>query len=204
MSFFLDTILLFFSISNFSNTSASLTRDLCRPDQRDALLEFKSKFELHNPPDILDEYLHGYLIPADVTSYPRTESWGNNSDCCNWDGITCDANSGEVIGLDLSFSCLHGHFKPNSSLFRLPHLRNLNLAYINVNASPIPIGLNKFIGLERLNLSHSLFFGQISNRVCSSDQVGVSRSFFFFYVFSKSLIHWKAISQSTCTELDKP
>ncbi|KAH0934522.1 hypothetical protein HID58_011639, partial [Brassica napus] len=143
----------------FLYSSASLT--LCRPDQRDALLEFKSEFELGNPPEFLDELLHDYLVPVNVTSYPKTKSWANNSDCCQWDGITCDANSGMVTGVDLSYSSLHGHFKLNSSLFVLRQLRNLNLAYNDFNASPIPSGFNKLMGLERLNLSHSWFSGQI-------------------------------------------
>ncbi|WZY84222.1 hypothetical protein YC2023_030606 [Brassica napus] len=155
----MSLFLFFSSISSFLYSSASLT--LCRPDQRDALLEFKSEFELGNPPEFLDELLHDYLVPVNVTSYPKTKSWANNSDCCQWDGITCDANSGMVTGVDLSYSSLHGHFKLNSSLFVLRQLRNLNLAYNDFNASPIPSGFNKLMGLERLNLSHSWFSGQI-------------------------------------------
>ncbi|CAN6997711.1 unnamed protein product, partial [Brassica oleracea var. botrytis] len=121
----------------------------------DALLEFKSEFELRNPPEFLDEFIYDYLVPVDVNS------WANSSDCCYWDGITCDVTSGVVIGVDLTFSCLHGHFKPNSSLFGLRHLQDLNLAYNDFNASPIPSGFNKLMGLRRLNLSHSWFSGQI-------------------------------------------
>ncbi|XP_013658306.1 receptor-like protein 6 [Brassica napus] len=149
----MSLFLLFSSISSFLYTCASLT--YCRPDQRDALLEFKSEFELRNPPEFLDEFIYDYLVPVDVNS------WANSSDCCYWDGITCDVTSGVVIGVDLTFSCLHGHFKPNSSLFGLRHLQDLNLAYNDFNASPIPSGFNKLMGLRRLNLSHSWFSGQI-------------------------------------------
>ncbi|KAL0643503.1 hypothetical protein Bca4012_041793 [Brassica carinata] len=95
-----------------------------------------------------------------VTSYPKTESWENSStDCCNWDGVTCDTESGKVIGLDLSCSCLHGQLEPNSSLFSLKHLTSLNLAYTNFTLSPIPDKFNNLMLLETLNLSVSSLKG---------------------------------------------
>ncbi|XP_024014963.1 probably inactive leucine-rich repeat receptor-like protein kinase At3g28040, partial [Eutrema salsugineum] len=157
----------------------------CLPNQRDALLEFKNEFELRNPPKFLNEsILDGSLTWADATSYPKTKSWANKSDCCSWDGITCDAKSGEVIGIDLSCSCLYGHFKPNSSLFRLRQLRNLNLAYNNFNASPVPTRLNKLMELERLNFSHSSFSGQIPPEILHLTKLvslDLSSSFTFFF-----------------------
>ncbi|KAG2266700.1 hypothetical protein Bca52824_073779 [Brassica carinata] len=97
-----------------------------------------------------------------VTSYPKTQSWANSSsDCCNWEGITCDTKSGKVIGLDLSCSCLHGRLEPNSSLFRLQHLKSLNLAYNNFTLSPISDKFNKLIWLETLNLSESSLKGHV-------------------------------------------
>nr|VDC71815.1 unnamed protein product [Brassica rapa] len=153
--------LLFFSISSFSYTSASLTH--CHPDQRDALLEFKNEFELRKPPEFFEEITQGDWTWVNVSSYPKTKSWENNTDCCYWDGITCD--SGVVIGLDLSCSCLHGSFKPNSSLFRLRHLWNLNLAYNDFNASSIPTRINELMGLQRLNLSYTSFSGKIPTEI---------------------------------------
>ncbi|AAG34245.1 Receptor-like protein 6 [Arabidopsis thaliana] len=158
MSFFLRTIVLLFSTSSFCNTFASLTQDSCHPDQRDALLEFKNEFKIWYPNGFLD--IDGVLM--DVTSYPKTKSWTKNSDCCYWDGITCDTKSGKVTGLDLSCSCLHGRLEPNSSLFRLQHLQSVNLAYNNFTNSPIPAEFSKFMRLERLNLSRSSFSGHIS------------------------------------------
>nr|AAF99807.1 T2E6.1 [Arabidopsis thaliana] len=49
--------------------------------------------------------------------------------------MACDAKSGKVIGLDLSDDFLHGKLKSNSSLFRLRHLRDLNLGYNNFSVS---------------------------------------------------------------------
>lgn len=65
-------------------------------------------------------------------------------------GMACDAKSGKVIGLDLSDDFLHGKLKSNSSLFRLRHLRDLNLGYNNFSGSPIPAQFDKLVGLEML------------------------------------------------------
>ncbi|XP_018442508.2 receptor-like protein 6 [Raphanus sativus] len=161
LSFLLRTIvLLLFSVSNFVSNSASLMPDLCHPDERDVLLQLKTEFKIVKPYHFYDRY--GYLI----TSYPKTESWGNSSaDCCNWDGVTCDIKSGKVIGLDLKLSCLYGRLESNSSIFRLKHLTSLNLAYNNFTLSPIPAKFNNLILLETLNLSQSSLEGLIPREI---------------------------------------
>ncbi|XLR29850.1 hypothetical protein S83_057750, partial [Arachis hypogaea] len=58
-----------------------------------------------------------------------------------WDGVTCDTTSGHVIGLDLSCSMLEGQFHPNSTLFHLTHLQQLNLAFNYFSNSPIYSGI---------------------------------------------------------------
>ncbi|CAN6970784.1 unnamed protein product [Brassica rapa subsp. trilocularis] len=162
-SFFLRTIvLLLFSISNVFRNFASLTPDMCHPDQRDILLELKTEFKIQKP----DEFYDRYGSQKNVTSYPKTESWVNSStDCCNWDGVTCNTESGKVIGLDLSCSCLYGRLEPNSSLFRLKHLTSLNLAFNNFTFSPIPDKFNNLILLETLNLSGSSLKGHIPKEI---------------------------------------
>ncbi|KAG5626251.1 hypothetical protein H5410_011469 [Solanum commersonii] len=53
---------------------------------------------------------------------PKTASWNSTSmDCCRWGGVTCNSFTGQVIGLDLSYSRLEGAIHPNSSLFQLRH-----------------------------------------------------------------------------------
>ena len=70
---------LFSFISNFGDTYAGPTKQLCRPEQRDVLLEFKNEFEIPNSHD----------------SFPLSmKSWRYNRDCCDWDGITCDPKCG--------------------------------------------------------------------------------------------------------------
>ncbi|KAM3731220.1 hypothetical protein ACB098_12G146400 [Castanea mollissima] len=105
--------------------------------------------------------------------YPKTESWqleGRNS-CCSWAGIECDHDSGHVIGLDLSTSCLYGSINSSSSLFRLVHLRMLNLANNHFNYSLIPSRIGHLSSLVYLNLSNSFFSGQIPFEVSQLSQL---------------------------------
>ncbi|CAA7028735.1 unnamed protein product [Microthlaspi erraticum] len=185
LSFFLRTIvLLLFSILNLFNTFASLTPDLCHQDQRDTLLDFKNELKIQKPDEVLD--FEGY--PMNVTSYPKTDSWTNtNSDCCNWEGVTCDTSSGKVIGLDLSCSCLHGRLEPNTSLFRLQHLQTLNLAYNNFTFSPFPAKFHKLVSLQRLNLSQTSLTGQIPTEILQLTSL-VSLDLSSSFSFSPSLL----------------
>ncbi|CBI17001.3 unnamed protein product, partial [Vitis vinifera] len=100
-----------------------------------------------------------------ITSYPKTESWKKGSDCCSWDGVTCDWVTGHIIGLDLSCSWLFGIIHSNSTLFLLPHLRRLNLAFNDFNYSSVSIGFGRFSSLMHLNLSYSLFSGKIAPEI---------------------------------------
>ncbi|KAA8535132.1 hypothetical protein F0562_030135 [Nyssa sinensis] len=93
------------------------------------------------------------------------ESWDETTNCCSWDGVKCDKESGHVIGLDLSCSWLYGTIHPNSSLFSLPHLQSLNLAFNFFNNSPISSAFSRFTGLTHLNLSSSGFSGKISSKI---------------------------------------
>nr|XP_015886257.1 receptor-like protein 32 [Ziziphus jujuba var. spinosa] len=91
--------------------------------------------------------------------YPKVESWAiqeeNTSDCCSWDGVKCDQQSGNVIELDLSSSCLYGSVNSSSTLLRLSHPRSLNLAYNHFNYSPIPYAMG--------NLSSAYFLANFSS-----------------------------------------
>ncbi|GFZ21191.1 receptor like protein 7 [Actinidia rufa] len=93
-------------------------------------------------------------------------SWNESAtDCCLWDGVTCDELTGHVIGLDLSCGQLYGTFDANSSLFQLPHLQRLNLAYNDFNSSRIPYAFGSFANLTHLNLSNSWFSGAIPSKI---------------------------------------
>ncbi|KAF2318903.1 hypothetical protein GH714_011568 [Hevea brasiliensis] len=93
--------------------------------------------------------------------YPKTESWKEDTDCCLWDGVTCNIDTGNVIGLDLSSSLLYGTIHSNNSLFFLPHLQKLDLSNNDFNHSQIVPQFGHFFNLTFLNLSSSVFAGQI-------------------------------------------
>ncbi|XP_031256068.1 receptor-like protein Cf-9 homolog [Pistacia vera] len=131
---------------------------LCSHDQSSALLQFKQLFSLKklSPSSACDK-----MVP----SYSKLMSWKEDKDCCLWDGVTCDTVTGHVIELDLSCSWLYGSIPSNSSLFFLPHLRRLNLAFNNFNSSQISSAFNKFPSLRLLNLSSSNFHGQLPSEI---------------------------------------
>ncbi|PNX78921.1 receptor-like protein kinase, partial [Trifolium pratense] len=60
------------------------------------------------------------------------------TDCCSWDGIQCDEHTNQVIHIDLRSCQLYGRMDANSSLFRLVHLRVLDLSDNDFNYSQIP------------------------------------------------------------------
>ncbi|PWA96368.1 Leucine-rich repeat-containing protein [Artemisia annua] len=89
-------------------------------------------------------------------------NWNTSTDCCNWNGVSCDFSTGDVIGLDVSCGMLKGTIHPNSSLFNLPHLQTLNLAFNDFDGSRIPHEIGRFSNsLTHLNLSHCSFSGQV-------------------------------------------
>ncbi|MBA0824273.1 hypothetical protein Goarm_020951, partial [Gossypium armourianum] len=113
----------------------------CQSDQRQLLLEFKSSFN------------------STFTSPGKMMKWNQTSDCCSWDGVSCD-DGGHVIGLDLSNGIIVGAIDNSSSLFRLQHLQRLNLAF-NLFINAFSTGFEKLENLSYLNLSNAGFTGQI-------------------------------------------
>ncbi|XWS51772.1 hypothetical protein CRYUN_Cryun11dG0011800 [Craigia yunnanensis] len=98
---------------------------------------------------------------ACTKSYPKIDSWKEGIDCCSWDGVTCDNKKGQVIGLDLSCSWLYGTITSNNSLFHLPHLQKLNLAFNDFNNSKMSSEFGRFASLVYLSLSNTFFSRQV-------------------------------------------
>ncbi|XP_060672734.1 receptor-like protein 6 [Ziziphus jujuba] len=96
-------------------------------------------------------------------AYPKVSSWRleGNRDCCSWNGVECDDDTGRVVALDLSSSFLHGSINSTSTLFNLTQLQRLNLADNDFNFSHIPSAMGHLSRLTYLNLSHSSFCGQV-------------------------------------------
>ncbi|XP_062015433.1 receptor-like protein 53 [Rosa rugosa] len=108
------------------------TQTLCHDDERSALLQFKASFTVNKS------------ASQDPFAYPKVAYWGRlegdpqRSNCCSWDGVECNHDSGHVIGLDLASSYLHGSINSNSSLFQLVQLQRLDLSDNNFSYSQIP------------------------------------------------------------------
>ncbi|KAK6270143.1 hypothetical protein POUND7_007248 [Theobroma cacao] len=148
-------VLLYFQL-HFSLSFPSLSLHsphLCLPEQRAALLEFKNTISL-------------YDYCGTFSSYPRTNSWNESSDCCSWDGVSCHMVTGHVIGINLSNSCLYGTLPANSSLFHLQRLQWLDLSFNYLDGSLLEnSSLFQLQGLQRLNLAHNNFNGSISSQL---------------------------------------
>uniref|UniRef100_A0A6N2K8W1 Leucine-rich repeat-containing N-terminal plant-type domain-containing protein n=1 Tax=Salix viminalis TaxID=40686 RepID=A0A6N2K8W1_SALVM len=143
-------LLLFFHL-RACHSSPSI-HPLCHDEESHALLQFKQSLAINES------------TSSDPSAYPKVASWkvdGESRDCCSWDGVECDMDSGHVISLDLSSICLYGSIDSNSTLFHLVHLGRLNLADNDFNNSEIPSEIRNLPRLFDLNLSMSVFSGQI-------------------------------------------
>ncbi|XP_022767790.1 receptor-like protein 12 [Durio zibethinus] len=117
----------------------------CQSDQRQLLLKLKRSLN--------------------STSLGKLVKWNHTTDCCSWDGVSCD-EGGRVIGLNLSNQSISGAIENSSSLFSLKHLQRLDLSY-NRLSSAFPSGFDKFANLSYLNLSNAGFKGQIPAEISS-------------------------------------
>jgi uncharacterized protein YjbI with pentapeptide repeats len=152
--FYLSLLLYSQLTSSSSSSFSSPSTLICSQYQSSALLQFKHLFSFTQEASSDCEEVGQH-------SYPKMENWKEGTDCCSWDGVTCDRVRGDVIGLDLSCSRLDGTIPYNSSLFLLTRLQLLNLAFNDFYSSPISSGFGQFSRLRYLNLSHSYFFGQV-------------------------------------------
>ncbi|XP_031276222.1 receptor-like protein 9DC3 [Pistacia vera] len=151
--FLLDLNFQVISSSPYNSSSRSIK--LCSPEQSSALLHFKSTLKIHS---------YSYYL-CEEYYYPKIDSWKEGSDCCSWDGVTCDSYTGHVIGLELSLSGIHGTINDNSSLFLLRNLQKLKLACNNFGESIISSKFGQFTKLTHLNLSSSGFHGLVPTEI---------------------------------------
>ncbi|XP_045830479.1 receptor-like protein 7 isoform X2 [Trifolium pratense] len=137
----------------------SYTYSLCNHHDNFALLQFKNSFVVNTSsnPDTMDTLCTSFSF--------KTESWQNITDCCEWDGVTCDTVSDYVIGLDLSCNNLKGELPPNSTIFQIRHLQQLNLAFNDFSWSSMHVGIGDLVNLTHLNLSNCYLSGNIPSTI---------------------------------------
>ncbi|XP_039160934.1 receptor-like protein 7 [Eucalyptus grandis] len=116
-------------------------KPLCLEDEKSALLQFKERYDI-----------------------AKTLSWKISQDCCSWEGIECDENTGHVIVLNLGSSSLYGSIDNNSTLFQLTHLEKLILSD-NHFYSQIPSRVGDLSRLTHLDLSASVYSGQVPTEI---------------------------------------
>ncbi|BAU02065.1 Receptor like protein [Vigna angularis] len=117
----------------------------CRENERQALLNFKQSL---------------------INHYGRLSTWTdhqNNTDCCNWEGIQCNHQTGQVILLDLrGLDTLYLTGAINlTSLIPLQYIQHLDLSNNDFMWTHIPQAIGSFTNLQYLNFSISEFSGII-------------------------------------------
>ncbi|KAH7677931.1 Leucine-rich repeat protein [Dioscorea alata] len=160
--FFFFIILVLLSLSSSSSSANALS---AHSQQCLDLLDLKKGFIKLNKSDDPFDY------PATATtSLPH---WHAGTNCCGWEGVSCDKASGLVVSLDLSERYMGGSIMP--SLFNLTSLQTLNLAYNSFNQSAVLLSdFEKLANLTHLNLSHLTFRPPFSIPD-GQDPMGISR-----------------------------
>ncbi|KAK8563907.1 hypothetical protein V6N13_005871 [Hibiscus sabdariffa] len=151
-------------IATFFSISALSVSGQCQSHQQQLLLGFKNSLN-----SSLSEKL---------------AKWNQGTDCCSWDGITCDT-SGRVIGLHLSSESISGEINNSNSLFRLQHLQELSLAdnkqlggqlpesIVNLGqltSGTVPPALFQSESLKAMHLAENQFsggFGEVKGELSS-------------------------------------
>ncbi|KAM3306304.1 receptor-like protein Cf-9 [Capsicum chacoense] len=95
----------------------------------------------------------------------HTLTWNASVDCCLWDGVHCDETRSQVIELDLKCSQLQGKLSSNSSIFQLYTLKRLDLSINDFSDSHISPNIGRLSSLTYLDLSYSMFTGQIPSEI---------------------------------------
>ncbi|KAL0712218.1 hypothetical protein Bca4012_019196 [Brassica carinata] len=152
--YFCSTIIityLFLFLHLLLNTFVSSARPLCRQDQRDVLLGVKKEFR----------------IP---TENHLVVSWNTSTDCCSWWGVTCDAKSGDVISLVLMIETANVSLNSGNSLFKLQHLRHLDLSH-GILQGEIPSSIGNLSHLTHLDLSYNQIVGEVPPSIGNLDQL---------------------------------
>ncbi|GKV22038.1 hypothetical protein SLEP1_g31942 [Rubroshorea leprosula] len=99
----------------FFEINVVLVSGHCPRDQQWFLLQLKNRLDFNS------------------SSSLKLVKWNQSTDCCTWEGVTCDAE-GHVTDLELSNEWTVRGIDNSSSIFNLQHLQSLNLANNHFNS----------------------------------------------------------------------
>ncbi|KAH0720591.1 hypothetical protein KY285_005409 [Solanum tuberosum] len=99
-------------------------------------------------------------LTFDSSRSTKLVRWNQNTDCCQWPGVSCD-QKGHVLVLELDNEAIFSGLENPTSLFDLQYLEKLNLAYNHLNSIQIATEVYKLTNLTYLNLSFAGFGGKI-------------------------------------------
>ncbi|KAK4789281.1 hypothetical protein SAY86_020600 [Trapa natans] len=184
--FFLYALLLQLSFL----ASISLSASLCNPNDSQSLLSFS-------------------LQLSPLLNWSSSSS-SSNSDCCRWEGVTCDSVSGRVIELSLTDKTLNGSLPP--SILKLSHLSRLNLTKNKISGNLPPSFFDSLTALKDLDLSFNSISGELpplppnnsllSLNIASNKFSGnISESFFRL---GRSLINFNASDNGFSGQIPSP
>ncbi|GMN60447.1 hypothetical protein TIFTF001_029545 [Ficus carica] len=128
--------------------------------------------------ELKDSFIIRQNASVDPLAYPKVASWSSKEkdDCCSWDGVECDEHNSH----------------------------SLNLAHNDFNGSLIPYQLSHLPSLTYLDLSDSIFAGQIPLEISqlsnlsfldlSQNQLELKRPDFSTFVRNLSKIKYLSLS----------
>ncbi|KAH9795648.1 Receptor-like protein 33 [Citrus sinensis] len=122
----------------------------CPHEQSSALIQFKQLFSFDGDSSFVCQ-----------RSYPKMISWKKDTNCCSWDGVTCDMATGELVSLDLSSNPLVSLETPvfQALVQNMTKLQVLSLASLEMS-TVVPDSLkNLSSSLTSLSLSDCLLQG---------------------------------------------
>ncbi|KAM1638528.1 hypothetical protein ACFX13_008611 [Malus domestica] len=155
--------------------SSSVQTNSCIDEERQALLVFKQHL---------------------VDDYGKLSSWVGH-DCCRWEGISCNNNTGHVVKMDLRnpYDMTDGEEwinaslggKINASLLSLKHLNYLDLSNNWFDSNQIPKFIGELKSLQYLNLSSTWFGGEIPSSLGNLSSLNFLDLGLNYFLSSKNL-----------------